>query len=43
MSALDPLLFVIFLNNLPNSSSLFKFILSEDDSIQSTSLAEENS
>ena len=36
------LLFLIFINDLPNSSSLFKFILFADDSTLSTSFAEEN-
>ena len=41
-SVLDPILFLLFINDLPNSSSLFKFILFADDSTQSTSFAEEN-
>ena len=34
--------FLIFINDMPNSSSLFKFILFADDSTLSTSFAEEN-
>ena len=41
-SVLDPILFLLFVNDLPNSSSLFKFILFADDSTLSTSFAEEN-
>ena len=41
-SVLGPLLFLIFINDLPNSSSLFIFILFADDSTLSTSFAEEN-
>ena len=41
-SVLGPLLCLIFINDLPNSSSLFKFILFTDDSTLSTSFAEEN-
>ena len=41
-SVLGPLLFLIFINYLSNSSSLFKFILFADDSTLSTSFAEEN-
>ena len=40
-SVLGPLSFLIFINDLPNSSSLFKFIFA-DDSTLSTSFAEEN-
>ena len=35
-------MFLIFIYDLPNSSSLFKFILFADDSTPSTSFAEEN-
>ena len=41
-SVLGPLWFLIFINYLPNSSSLFKFILFADDSTLSTSFPEEN-
>ena len=41
-SVLGPLLFLIFIDDLPNSSSLFKFILFADDSTLSTSFPEEN-
>ena len=41
-SVLGPLLFLIFIYDLPNSSSLFKFILFADDSTLSTSFALEN-
>ena len=41
-SVLGPLLFLIFINDLPNSSSLLKFILFADDSTLSISFAEEN-
>ena len=41
-SVLCQLLFLIFINDLPNSSSLFKFILFADDSTLSTLFAEEN-
>ena len=36
-SILGPLLFLIFINDLPNSSSFFKYILFADDSTLSTS------
>ena len=35
-------MFLLFINDLPNSSSLFKFVLFTDDSTLSTSFAEEN-
>ena len=38
----DPLLFLLFINDLPNSSSLFKFILFANDSTLFTTFAEEN-
>lgn len=38
-SILGPLLFLIFINDLPNSSSLFKYILFADDSTLSTSFS----
>ena len=41
-SVLCPLMLLILINDLPNSSSLFKFILFADDSTLSTSFAEEN-
>ena len=41
-SVLGPLLFLRFINDLPNSSSLFKFILFADDSTLSILFAEEN-
>ena len=41
-SVLCPLLFQIFINDQPNSSSLFKFTLFADDSTLSASFAEEN-
>ena len=41
-SVFGPLLFLKFINDLPNSSSLFKFILFADDSTLSTSFPEEN-
>ena len=41
-SVLGSLLFLLFINDLPNLLSLFKFILFSDDSILSTSFAEEN-
>ena len=41
-SVLGPLLFLLFISDLPNSSSLFKFILFADDSTLSISFAEEN-
>ena len=41
-SVLGPLFFLIFINDLPNSSSLLKLILFADDSTLSTSFAEEN-
>ena len=41
-SVLGSLLFLIFINYFPNSSSLFKYILFADDSTLSTSFAEEN-
>ena len=41
-SVLGQLLSLIFINDLPNLSSLFKFILFADDSTLSTSFAEEN-
>ena len=40
-SIFGPSLFLLFINALPNSSSLFKFILFADDSTLSTSFAEE--
>ena len=40
-SVLSPLLFLIFINDLPNSLSLFKFILFADDSTLSTLFPEE--
>ena len=42
LSLIGPLLFLLFINYLPNSSSLLKFILFADDSTLSTSFAEEN-
>ena len=42
-SVLGPLLSLIFINDQPHFSSLFKFILSADDSTLSTTFAEENS
>ena len=41
-SVLGRLLFLLSINDLLNSSSLFKFILFADDSTLSTSFAEEN-
>ena len=41
-SVLGSLLFLIFINDLPNSSSLFKFILFANDSTLPTSFAKEN-
>ena len=41
-SVIGPLLFLIFINDLSNLSSLFKFILFSDDSTLSTSFTEEN-
>ena len=41
-SVLGPLLFLIFINDMPNWWSLFKFILFADDSTLSSSFAEEN-
>ena len=40
-SILGPLLFLIFINDLPKSSPLFKYILFADDSTLSTSFKEE--
>ena len=41
-SVIGTLLFLLFINYLPSSSSLFKFILFADGSALSTSFAEEN-
>ena len=41
-SVIGPLLFILLINDLPNSSSLFKFIIFADDSTLCTSCAEEN-
>ena len=42
MSVLGPLLLQLFINDLPNLASLFKFILFADDRTLSTSFVEEN-
>ena len=42
MNVLRPLLFLLFINDLPIPSYLFKFILFADDSTLSTSFPEEN-